>query len=354
MLCRNPTKENNHMVKIVGNNDFVAKQWAMQTQHEARTSNHNFAFVDGQVRHYNTQIADIVVPGIPDGQDIREMPVTQDERRHYMETGGAVILIWSTNYSMTTNARLRDLRAYIPRHAPKCKVFRVPHVDFPSRNTVHFAQMIGRALNYAAEGVRMGSKMSGHKPIGSWDSESREYKSEISETPPAVASVYQHLATYHEWCGVWGITPRSFATELMRDLGKFWARSKAFEQRQADKAAQAARRQAKIDAGTYKPRVNGKTKPFSVTHTVKVDGEYLDKLVRFETFDAVEAWCWKTAAQTRGGAATYNINGPTPYTLKSAEFSRIAMCGIDANGKRFTALEPDAHYNFFSKINVEA
>jgi hypothetical protein len=354
MLCRNPTKENNHMVITVGNSDFVAKQWAKQTQREARTSNNNFAFVHGQVRHYKTRIADIIVPGIPDGQDIRKMPVTQDERRHYMETGGAVILIWSTNYSMPTNARLRNLRAYIPRHAPKCKVFRVPHIDFPSRNTGHFEQMIDGALNYAAEGVRMGSKMSGHKPISSWDSESREYKSEISETPPAVASVYQHLATYHEWCGVWGITPRSFATELMRVLGKFWARSKAFEQRQADKAAQAARRQAKIDAGTYKPRVNGKTKPFSVTHTVKVDGEYLDKLVRFETFDAAEAWCWKTAAQTRGGAATYNINGPTPYTLKSAEFSRIAMCGIDANGKRFTALEPDAHYNFFSKINVEA
>jgi hypothetical protein len=342
------------MVKIVGNNDFVAKQWAKQTQTEARTSNNNFAFVHGQVRYYNTRIADIVVPGIPDGQDIREMPVTQDERRHYMETGGAVILTWIANYSMTTNVRLRNLRAYISVHAPKCKAFRVPHIDFPSRNTGHFEQMIDGALNYAAEGVRMGSKMSGHKPIGSWDSESREYKSEISETPPAVAEVYQRLATYHEWCGVWGITPRSFATELMRDLGKFWARSKAFEQRQADEAARAARRQAKIDAGTYKPRVKGKTKPFSVTHKVKVDGEYLDKLVRFETFDAVEAWCWKTAAQTRGGAATYFIQGPTPYTLKSAELSMIALCGIDANGKRFTALEPDAHYNFFSKINVEA
>jgi hypothetical protein len=331
------------MVKIVGNSDFVAKQWAKQTQHEARTSNNNFAFVHGQVRHYNTQIADIVVPGIPDGQDIREMPVTQDERRHYMETGGAVILIWSTNYSMTINARLRDLRAYIPFRAPKCKVFRVPHVEFPSRNTGHFEQMIGGALKHAAEVVRMGSKMSGHKPIGSWDNE---------KTPPAVAEVYQHLATYHEWCGVWGITPRSFATELMRDLGKFWARSKAYDQRQADKAAQAARRQAKIDAGTYKPRPKGRDKPFSVAREVEVNGEYVDKVVRFSTFDAAEAWCWKTAARTRGGAATYFIQGPAPCNSKPG--SSIASCGIDANGKRFTALEPDAHYNFFSKINVEA
>jgi hypothetical protein len=339
------------MVKIVGNSEFVAKQWAKQTQHEARTSNNNFAFVHGQVRHYSTRIADIVVPGIPDGQDIREMPVTQDERRHYMETGGAVILIWNTYYSVTTNARLRDLRACIPFHAPKCKVFRVPRVDLPSHNTGHFEQMIGGALKHAAEGVRMGSKMSGHKPIG-WDNESREYKSEISETPPAVAEVYQHLATYHEWCGVWGITPRSFAADLMRDLGKFWARSKAYDQRQADKAAQAARRQAKIDAGTYKPRVKGKTKPFSVAREVEVNGEYVNKVVRFETFDAAEAWCWKTAAQTHGGAATYFIQGPAPCNSQAR--SIIASCGIDANGKRFTALQPDAHYNFFSKINVEA